>query len=113
MIGVDRVGGQGDSALTIQISQAGWTDVIYLSIYLSIWFADIWEEVLHSLKHQERAATSQYRLCQTSQTAFPQTLNMYMYPGSSPKFVHLLLESRPQVLCSFRDPCVQLYSQSG
>ena len=33
MIGVDRVGGQGDSALTIQISQAGWTDVIYLSIY--------------------------------------------------------------------------------
>ena len=36
MIGVDRVGGQGDSALTIQISQAGWTDVIYLSIYLSI-----------------------------------------------------------------------------
>ena len=36
MIGVDRAGGQGDSALTIQISQAGWTDVIYLSIYLSI-----------------------------------------------------------------------------
>ena len=36
MIGVDRVGGQGDSALTIQISQAGWTDVIYLSIYLSM-----------------------------------------------------------------------------
>ena len=35
MIGVDRVGGQGGSALTIQISQAGWTDVIYLSIYLS------------------------------------------------------------------------------
>ena len=34
MIGVDRVGGQGDSALTIQISQAGWTDVIYLSIYM-------------------------------------------------------------------------------
>ena len=32
MIGVDRVGGQGDSALTIQISQAGWTDVIYLSM---------------------------------------------------------------------------------
>ena len=27
---MDRVGGQGDSGLTIQISQAGWTDVIYL-----------------------------------------------------------------------------------
>ena len=35
MIGVDRVGGQGDSALTIQISQAGWTDVIYLSCKVS------------------------------------------------------------------------------
>ena len=35
MIGMDRVGGQGDSALTIQISQAGWTDVTYLSIMCS------------------------------------------------------------------------------
>ena len=33
---MDREGGQGGSALTIQISQAGWTDVSYLSIYLSI-----------------------------------------------------------------------------
>ena len=33
---MDREGGQGGSALAIQISQAGWTDVIYLS-YLSIW----------------------------------------------------------------------------
>ena len=28
---MDREGGQGGSALAIQISQAGWTDVIYLS----------------------------------------------------------------------------------
>ena len=28
---MDRVGGQGNSALTVQISQAGWTDVIHLS----------------------------------------------------------------------------------
>ena len=34
---MDREGGQGGSALAIQISQAGWTDVIYLSIYLSVW----------------------------------------------------------------------------
>ena len=32
---MDREGGQGGSALTIQISQAGWTDVSYLSIYPS------------------------------------------------------------------------------
>ena len=31
---MDREGGQGGSALAIQISQAGWTDIIY--IYLSI-----------------------------------------------------------------------------
>ena len=30
---MERVGGPGGSALAIQISQAGWTDVIYLSIY--------------------------------------------------------------------------------
>ena len=34
MIGMDRVGGQGDSALTIQLSQAGWTDVMS-GVYLS------------------------------------------------------------------------------
>ena len=28
---MDREGGQGGSALAIQISQAGWTAVIYLS----------------------------------------------------------------------------------
>ena len=33
MIGANRAGGQGDSALTIQLSKAGWTDVIYLSVY--------------------------------------------------------------------------------
>ena len=30
---MDREGGQGGSALAIQISQASWTDVCYLSIY--------------------------------------------------------------------------------
>ena len=35
MTEVDRLGGQGSSALTIQVSQAGWLDRCYLSIYLS------------------------------------------------------------------------------
>ena len=32
MARMDREGGQGGSALAIQISQAGWTGVIYVSI---------------------------------------------------------------------------------
>ena len=33
-MGMTRGGGPGGSALAIQISQTGWKDVIYLSIYL-------------------------------------------------------------------------------
>ena len=36
---MDREGGQGGSALAIQISQASWMNVCYLSIYLSITLA--------------------------------------------------------------------------
>ena len=36
---MDREGGQGGSALAIQISQAGWTDVINQSINLSIYLS--------------------------------------------------------------------------
>ena len=49
---MDREGGQGGSAMAIQISQAGWTDGSYLSVCLSIYsgsqkYVPTFEPTLH------------------------------------------------------------------
>ena len=66
---MDREGGQGGSALAIQISQAGWTDVIYLSIYLSIMYHSTKSVLQWYCACNYQASQEPYMLCQASPPA--------------------------------------------